>query len=425
MSLDAWRTELDQPTRAFFTAFAARTTEGPEGMRDATREAIRALALRIGWADYHPHVPHGLLGLGAVWRLRPFLSEPAFRRALATQLHMLAHEGRTDGPKGLAATGRGSGNLANLQTALEGHHPSLALGECLGLSEPASEDFDRLQPAVLPDMANMGHKLIFLSGLRDLFLALERPRSSGRRLLGLAVWLAAKEPVDTFWARRAGTRLGDAALVVSETCSLDETAHRALARRVCDAGLVELLDLWTGAIRECLGTADLLAILVLAAAEKQLDARRDLEGKTGGTFVYLAALARCGARDPRAWVQAAALVNLFPTDEAEDRVGPKPGAETLLDAILDGEAPQAMAHAQVLAEAEGHEALLGVLAEAATLNDPAFNYASQVLTVSAAADLLPGLPPWAARDLLVAQAKSLANGQGSGDLGRLADKAFL
>jgi hypothetical protein len=68
--------------------------------------------------------------------------------------------------------------------------------------------------------------------------------------------------------------------------------------------------------------------------------------------------------------------------------------------------------------------VLRVLAEAASRNDPAFNHAHQVLAVAAAADLAPTLAAGAREALLVALAKNLANSQGSGDLGRLADRAL-
>jgi hypothetical protein len=126
-------------------------------------------------------------------------------------------------------------------------------------------------------------------------------------------------------------------------------------------------------------------------------------------------------------VQAAALVNLFPTGEEEDRPRPAPPraavpdpAAALLDAILDGEPEPAMGLAQGLPE----EPLLRVLAEAASGNDPAFNHSHQVLAAAAVADLLPHLPEHARAALLLALAKALANGQGSSDLGRLADAAL-
>jgi hypothetical protein len=92
--------------------------------------------------------------------------------------------------------------------------------------------------------------------------------------------------------------------------------------------------------------------------------------------------------------------------------------------VLDLEAPLAMGHAQELVRAGEAEAALGALAEAATLNDPTFNHAHQLLAVAAAADLLPHLPSAAQEAMLVALAKCLANSQGSGDLGRQADRAL-
>ena len=128
------------------------------------------------------------------------------------------------------------------------------------------------------------------------------------------------------------------------------------------------------------------------------------------------------------WCQAAALVNLFPTDEAEDRIRPvavpAPSAAGLLNALLDSEPALAMGHAAGLVQAGAIGAVLATLAEAASHNDPTFNHAHQALAVAAAVDLLPHLSNQAQEALLVALAKSLANSQGSGDLGRLAERAL-
>lgn len=427
---EAWSRELDRPTEAFFRAFAARIQE-PGGLRDAVREAVKTLVPVVDWEAYLPHVPHGLLGLRAVFRLRPLLPEDAFLRALATQLHAFAHEGRRPGTGGLKAIGKGSGSWANVRTALTVRRPAIAYGELLGLEAPALEDFQRLGAWLAPDMANVGHKAVLAHHAGDLFEALERPKATGRRLLALTGWLGATEPMDTFWRQRSVKRLGeDPGFTVPITGpGGDAPAQAAGLREVCDSGLVELLDRWTARLKGGAGSGDLLATLVLAASEKQLDARRDLEGKTSWNFVYLAthALRQAPGGDPHLWSQAAALVNLFPTDEAEDRVQPVPPtdpAATLLDAILDVEPPQAMALAQRGFRAGGPDPVLRSLAEAATHNDPAFNHSHQVLAVAAAADLLPLLPASAQEALLVALAKSLANGQGSADLGRLADRAL-
>lgn len=425
---ETWLEELEKPTEGFFRAFAARIAE-PDGIRDATREAVRLLAPRVDWEGYLPHVPHGLLGLRAVFRLRAMLPEGAFLRALATQLHALAHEVRRHGAGSLQNIGKGSGNWNNLQMAVGRRMSALAFGEMLGLEEPDGAAFRRLGVMVGPDMANVGHKPVMAHHFEDLFEALQRPKASGRRLLALTAWMAAAEPVDTFWRQRSAKRLGETPefRVPETSAALDPTLHEAGLRDVCDQGLVELLDRWTGRMKAGAGSGDLLAILTLAAAEKQLDARRDLESKTSWNFVYLAthALRQAEGGDPHAWSQAAALVNLFPTDEPEERVQPKASESTLLDAILDVEPGEAMHLAATLLGDQGPEAVLAILAEAATNNDPAFNHAHQTLAIAAAADLLPLVPPHVHKAMLVALAKFLANSQGSADLGRLADRALI
>ena len=386
----------------------------------------KTLTPRVDWAGYLPHVPHGLLGLRAVFRLRPLLPEGAFQRALATQLHAFAHEARRTGAGGLDQIGRGSGNWTNLRTALHRRLPALAYGEMLGLEAPGAGDFLRLGAMVLPDMANVGHKAVLAHQLGELFEALDQPKASGRRLLGVTAWLAASEPVDTFWRQRSAKRMGEtpAFEIPDLPAAENPEEHEAGLRDVCDLGLVELLDRWTARMQAGAGAGDLLSMLVLAAEEKQLDARRDLEGKTSWNFVYLATHARCQACDPHAWSQAAALVNLFPTDDPMERLRPKASTATLLDAVLDVEPQEAMFLAAAQLEEEGPESVLAVLAEASTHNDPAFNHSHQTLAVAAGADLLPRLPRHAQRALLIALAKFLANSQGSADLGRLADRAL-
>jgi hypothetical protein len=423
-----WQQELEAPTGGFFEAFAARVA-GPDGVRDAVREAVKTLIPRIDWEAYQPHVPHGILGLRAVLRLQPLLEEPSFLRALAVQLHMAAHEGRRSAPVlAQLATARGSGSWRNLEAYVLARRPALAYAEVQGFASLEADDFQRLGRLMDTDMANVGHKAVLACDLADLYERLERPKATGRRLLGLAAWLAAT-PEDTFWARRAAKRLVAVEVAVPWISpSLDRDGLGPQVRAICDLGLVALLDAFIARLRSGSGAGDLLAALALAAAEKQLDARRELEGKTAWAFVYLANLARTRPEDPRVWCQAAALVNLFPTDEPDERIGPSgPGtvdALALLDAILDAEPAQAMGCATaLLAEGRGEE-VLRTLAEAATRNDPSFNHAHQVLAVAAAADLLPHLPPFAQEAMLVALAKSLANSQGSGDLGALAERAL-
>lgn len=432
--LENWLMELDHPTPGFFRAFAALAGT-PAGPAVAGREAVLRLAPAVDWAAYLPHIPHGLLGLQAVYRLRPLLAEPSFRRALATQLHAFAHESRAPGARGLGAIGRGSGNWDNLRMALAHHRPGIAWGEARGVEEVQWEHFRMLEGAAEADMANVGHKSTLARLLGELFLVLERPQEAGRLMLALCAWHCASEPHDTFWHERAAHRLGETAPVPHRGAAQTEAAHRVQAREICDSGLVDLLDRFSARVRSGGGSGDLLAALALAAAEKQLDARRDLEGKTAWNFVHLACLAKRSADlpcAPETWVQAAALVNLFPTGEEEERPvavpprqAPEDPAAALLDAILDGEPMPAMGLAQLLLEREGPDALLRTLAEAAATNDPAFNHSHQLLAVAAVADLLPHLPGHAGAAALLAMAKALANGQGSSDLGRLADAALV
>ena len=423
-----WQQELETPTEGFFAAFAERVSV-PDGVRDAGREAVKTLVPRIDWEAYQPHVPHGVLGLRAVLRLRPLLEEKSFLRALAITLHMAATEGRRP-TLALAQVqaAKGSGSWRNLENFIQSRKPGLAYAEAQGFDLPGAEDFQRLGRVTELDMANVGHKAVLACDLADFHERLERPKATGRRLFGLVAWVAATAE-DTFWSRRAAKRLvGTDFSVPWSPSNLSAEALEAQVRDLCDLGLVALLDRLAERLKAGQGAGDTLAALVLAASEKQLDARRDLEGKTAWTFVYLASLARTRPADPRVWCQAAALVNLFPTDEPEDRIQPvavaEPSGAGLLNAVLDLEYGLAMGHAQGLARNGNHEVALNALAEAATLNDPTFNHAHQLLAVAAAADLLEHLPAGAQEALLVALAKNLANSQGSGDLGRLADRAL-
>ena len=423
-----WIQELETPTEGFFAAFADRVMK-PDGVRDAVREAVKILIPRIDWEAYQPHVPHGILGLRAVLRLRPLLEEPSFLRALATQVHMAAHEGRRSAPVlAQVAAGKGSGSRRNLEAYILSRRPAPAYAEAQGFESLEVVDFQRLGQITETDMANVGHKGVLTHDLADLYEWLERPMATGRRLFGLAAWLAAT-PEDTFWARRAAKRLVDAELAVPWVGS--PTGREELdsqVRDICDLGLVALLDAFSARLKAGQGAGDSLAALVLAASEKQLDARRDLEGKTAWACVYLANLARTRPEDPRVWCQAAALVNLFPTDEPDERIRPTErgtaDAAALLEAILDAEPALAMGCACALVVDGRNKEVLRALAEAATRNDPSFNHTHQLLAMAAAADLLPHLPPFALEAMLVALAKSLANSQGSGDIGRMANRAL-
>lgn len=420
-----WSAQLEKPDAGFFPAFAAKLREA-QGLREAVREAVKVLTPWVDWEAYLPHTPHGLLGLRAAYRLQPYLAEGSFHRLVATQLHAFAHEGRK--AKALSPA-QGAGSWRNLESFIGARKPGLAWMEAASFEQPGPDDFIRLGDLVAADMANIGHKAVFAHHLGDLQEALERPKATGRRLLAVSAWLAAT-PEDRFWHQRAAKRLErfEGSLSEGAAC-LERAAQEELVREVCDCGLVELLNRLTARIREGLTRADLNEALVRAAAEKLLDARRDLEGKTGWNFVYLATQFTRQGGDPRLALQGAALVNLFPTEEAEGRVQPVapkgPASErSLTDAILDVEPPEAYGWALALFDSQGPEPVLRALAEAASFNDPAFNHAHHTLLVAAGADLIPLMPTGIQRELLGALAKSLANSQGSSDLSRLADKAL-
>lgn len=427
---EAWKAELEHPSEGFFEAFARRISE-PEGLRDAVREAVRVLIPRVDWAGHLPGMPHGLLGLWAVLRLRPFLEARPFRRLLALQLLALARTGRARSGSGLGTVGRGSGHWPHVELALRTHRPDLAWGEVQGLEAVDPQQFADLMPLAGPDMANVGHKAVALHRARDLFERLERPRVGGRHLLGWAAWVAATEPADTYWHQRMARRLAGwaAPLPPGGTQSLD--AHLALAKVVDVEGLVATLDAVAGALKAGWGRGDLLPVLVQAAAWKLLDARPDLEGKTGWTLVYLSTLAAWpGAEDAALWGQAAALVNLYPSEAPEDRLQPRPrdpGPDpclSLREAVLDGEPETALDLAGPALAAGGLEGVLRALAESVAANDPGLDQSGQVLALAAAADLLPALAEPVQAQLVAALAKSLANSQTSGDLGRQADRAL-
>jgi hypothetical protein len=419
-----WRAELEQPSEAFFEVFAA-VSKQDESLRDAVREAAKVLCLAVDWEAYLPHVPHGLLGLRAAYRLRPHLSSKSFLRLLATQLHAFAHEGRRRKP---VAPAQGAGLWKNLESFITARKPALAHMEAHSFAQPGPEDFARLGVKVASDMAIVGHKSVMAHHMSDLFESLDRPKATGRRLFAQAAWMAAT-PEDAFWHQRAAKRLPEGFEVPDAPAVWSEATAEEAMREMCDLGLVELLNRFAVRVKEGATRADLLTALVRAAAEKQLDARRDLEGKTGWNFVYLATHALRQGGDARLFAQAAAMVNLFPTDDAEGRIQAKSpegeiSAEALTEAILDAEPAKAMGVARALAARSGSSALLAPLAEAASANDPAFNHAHQTMMVASAADLLPFLPEAAAQEMLAAMAKSLANNQGSSDLGRKADRAL-
>lgn len=425
MTRERWIQELERPGEGFFEAFATQI-KAPDTYCAAVQTALETLIPRIDWEGYLPQMPHGLLGLAAALQLEHLLAADDFNRLLATQLHAMACEGRTQPGKGLAAISKGSGHWPHVLLAQERHQPALAWGEIQGLARPESRHFQDVLAFVRHDMANLGHKAVFVHFLEGLYKALGGPENSGRNLLGVAAWEAAAGPVDHFWVQRIRKRLPEGLRVPLQPAHREVGFHQAAAQTVCEAGFVQLLDAMGAWMREGLGSGDLLAMLGLAAAEKMRDARRDLEGRTSWTLSYLATVAEALPELPEAWAQAAALINFFPSDEPEDRLQPAavgPSADAALDlreAILDGEAALAMGWAQ---QVDGSKALRE-MAQTVTENDPGATYSAQVLAVAATARLLPLMPEATHASLRVALAKSLANSQGSGDLGRRAAQAL-
>lgn len=413
-----WLQELEQPTEGFFLVFARRV-KAEDGVRAACREAIAFLAPRINWAAYLPHMPHGLLGLWAVLRLEALLERPRFLRMLAAQLHLFAHEGRQKG-EGFLSLATGSGSREHLRLALERHQPAWAWGEAMAL-EVVPEDFRALALQVAPDMACVGHKAVLAHRLGELARRLEAP-GLDRLLLALAAWLGASEPSDLFWQKRILKRLGDPA---PRLASGRVGQPEELARLICQEGLVGLLDGLAAGIRAGATREDLLLALASAAASKQRDAGRELEGKTSWSFVFLASMAALDL-DAAAWCRAAALVNLFPSLEPGRCVQPRePRRETSLrEAILDGEVAEALFLARACFEAQGAEALLRMLCEAAAEDDPHGNHAHPVLALAACVELLPELPRGLQGEVLVSLAKSLAHARGSCDLSNRASSAL-
>ena len=418
----AWQRELEAPTEAFFDALAARVLSG--GVQAAAREAIVHLVPRIHWAGYLPSMPHSLLGLWAAFRMEPWLTPARFHRLLAMQLHALAFERRGGG---LAEVGRGSGHWGNLRLAFDCCESSLAWGEALGCTSPQARDFEQLAEWMSADMAYLGHKPVMARRMKELHGQLGGSSDVGRTLLAICAWLGASQPMDSYWQKRIQKRLGDSALLALEQGRLlDEPAVDTLVACVCDSGLVALLDALTGRVRNGVGQGDLELVLVRAACRKMLDARREMEGKTAWTLLHIAALpgASHGSR-PEPWIQATALVNLFPSEDSPC-LGPRMPRQptSLRDAILDGEGAEAMFETERLFERSGAESVLRVLADAAAEGDPATNQAHNTLVVASAAEMLFRL---SGRDQVVlwqVLAKSLAQTQVACEMGGRVEAAL-
>lgn len=423
----AWQRELEAPTEAFFETLAARLLSG--GAQAATREAIVHLVPRIHWAGYLPGMPHGLLGLWAAFRLEPLLTCARFHRLLAMQLHMLALEARGGA---LAQVGRGSGHWGNLRLAFDRCESSLAWGEALGCPSPEASDFERIAEWSSADMAYLGHKPVMARRMAALYGQLGGACDAGRVLLAVCAWFGASQPVDSYWQKRIRKRLeGSSQVHLEQGRLLDDSGIEILVGCVCDAGLVALLDTLTRRSLDGVGQDDLELVLVRAACRKMMAARREMEGATAATLLHIAGLSGASyGSQPEPWIQAAALVNLFPSEDSPSlcpRAPRQPASlpdALLLETILDGEGAEAMFEAECLFQRSGAESVLRALADAAAESDPATNQAHHTLAVASAAEMLFRLPDWDQVVLLQVLAKSLAQTQVASDVGRRVDAAM-
>lgn len=98
VAIQSWEEELTRPSKDFFKAYV-NATKNDEDLILAVRSAIKVLVPVVDWQGFLPHMPHGLLGISSVFRLRDSLDTRSFRRALGTQLHYFAHEDRAPSAK--------------------------------------------------------------------------------------------------------------------------------------------------------------------------------------------------------------------------------------------------------------------------------------------------------------------------------------
>ena len=162
IAMQRWEEELSRPTEDFFSAYV-NISQNDQDLILAVRSAVKVLVPVIDWPGFLPHMPHGLLGLSSIFRLRGILDARSFRRALGTQLHYFAQEARaTSAKKPLM----GSGSFQNIKLGIQKQLPEIAFGEVMGISVPTDDDFDSLVSLVKKDMSNMGHKMVFIHHMK-------------------------------------------------------------------------------------------------------------------------------------------------------------------------------------------------------------------------------------------------------------------
>ncbi|MBP1626191.1 MAG: hypothetical protein H6Q00_666 [Holophagaceae bacterium] len=271
----------------------------------------------------------------------------------------------------------------------------------------AAETYASLRAKVAPDMASTGFKGILAHQMEDLAQRLDL----GLALVPLLQVVCEALPVDLYWNQRAIRRLEGPI----------PPASGDSVRVLCEGGLVEVLNHFGALLRR---GEPILDLLVEGASRKLLEASRELQGRTSWIFLYLATLPGAGQAQ---WLQAAALVNLFPSEDwpSLDTVPGVASAEDLLDAILDAEPGKArVLGRQVLASSEP-ASLLPLLAEAAAASDPVNDNGHRLLATAALAELLPLLGVPAQAWAVYALAISLATTQTGGERVLMGRKAWL
>lgn len=357
--MDAWLLELQEPTPAFMATYARRVRA--EGVETALRELVERLPM--GGSEAFRSA-QGLMVLRAILVLTPWLQEASLHGLLA------AH-----------ALGMAMGPLP------EGISP-----------DPGFESYADLRTHVAPDMASTGIKGILAHQMEDLAGRL----GLGTRLLPLLKTACEALPADLYWYRRALKRLEG---------PMPRSVSGNAVQLLCEGGLVEVLDHFGGMVRRA---EPMLGLFAEGAARKLLEASRELQGRTSWLFVYLATLPGAG---PAQWLQGAALVNFFPSEEwpSMDPEGGKALPQALLDAILDGEPREARRVALGLLAHPNPEDLMPLLAEAAASSDPMNDGGHRLLATAAVAELLPMLDRTPQTWMLLALANNLAATQTSGD----------
>jgi len=380
MSRTAWIQELREPTPGFREVYVHRVREA--GLADTLRDLVERLPVS---GDAALHSAQGLMVLRSILVLAPWLQEASWHGLLAAHLQAMAVDAL---PEPIAF---GSGPI----------------------------DFEAFQAQVAPDMANTGLKGILAHQLADLPHRLGSDRSIFEVLQAACGTLSS----DFYWNQRALKRLDTTAVVVDNKKDTS-TSIASSVQILCEGGLVATLDHFGALIREGLAAEAFMGILVEGAARKLLEAERELQGRTSWCLAYLATLPRIPSVP---WLQAAALINLFPSEEWFS-LGVETGGSTLealREAMLDGEPPLARSLAAQLPSRTDPPEFLPLLAEVAASSDPLNDRGQRLLAVAAATELCSRIPPAQRAWLFLSLATFLAATQTSGDRIMEGQRAWL